>query len=421
MKANVKSNNSVTIPIQDGALTSYLDKYGRFPPVELSIFTLESKLKEEIYVDKFMSYSFQTSILVPVNSFSCEFYYKKIKGKVKPKEGDLMVVRANGRPIFTGIIDQTDFETDGMSGSKPSIQGRDLLSQFEDQDAVSLDSRIIWGNAYTITQVIKALSAETRIDPSKIDKRDCPKKPYLFGTQPGESKLSALQRHCEALDIYFWMSGDGNLIIGKPNMYGINGGKKGVYYMSETQRLSNVLSIRSTRNSTQIPNMILPIWNGQESVQNRVQPSQIMPNASPGPARLLALGHRTPKAVVVSTPEGSAPQDLSEINTLLIAGQNTQKVNRAGASTILQAYGKRAMARANIRDLMVQISVPGHFNDKAEPLEPDQVYRIRYETDDIDDEMFLYEVNYTMSESEGQRSRLFFCRPTALVSDVRAL
>lgn len=423
-KATIKPNDAiVNVPTGTGALLKYLEKNGRLPPVTLSIYPLED-LRTEIFIDKFISYNFQSSILIPVDSFSCEVYYEKINGVTKPKEGDIMVLRCNGLPIATGIIDQLDMETEGMSGSRLSIQGRDLLSQFEDQDAVSLDSKILWGNKYSINQVITALSAQTRIDPTKLIKRTAPTRPYLFATQPGESKLSALQRYCESLDIYFWMNGDGNMIIGKPDMYGVNtGGRKGTYFLNKQQRATNCIGMRSTRNSTQIPNLILPIWNGQETVQTRISPSQFLKNSSPGPARLLALNHRVPKAVIVSTPEGSAPQDLAELNALTVAGQNSaqQKLTRAGASTILQAYAKREMARANLRDLQVQVTVAGHCNADALPLQVDQVYRVQYDVDDVDEDMYLYEVDYSLSENEGQRTRLFFCRQTALVSDVRAL
>lgn len=404
----------------------YLQKNGKFPPVSISIFPLENSTitngifsyKEELYVDKFISYNFQSSIMVPVDSFQCEFYYEKVQGIAKPKDGDLVVLKANGIAIGTGIIDQVDIETDGVTGSKLTLQGRDLLSQFQDQDSVSLDSKILWGNKYTLKQIISALSKNTRINVANLIKRYAPEKPYLFATQPGESKLSSLQRHCESLDIYFWMDGSGNLIIGKPNMYGAS---KGSWYLNKKERLTNVISMRSTRNSTAIPNLIVPIWNGQEQVQNKITKSQFLENSSPGPARLLQYGHRTPKAVIVSTPEGATPQDLSEVNTLTIAGQNANQLNRAGASTILQVYAKREMARANLRDLCVQVSVPGHFNDLAEPLLVDSVYRIQYDIDDIDEDMFLYEVDYSMNENDGQRTRMFFCRQTALVANTVAL
>lgn len=410
----------------DGALLQYLDQFGRFPPVTLSVFPLEKggdQKGQELFIDKFISYRFQSSILVPVDAFSCEIYYEPVEGTTfRPKEGDLFVLRANGTAIASGVIDQLDMETDGNSGTKLSIQGRDLLGKLEDDDAVSINSKMLFGNLYTIDQVVRALAANTRINPNNLIKRTAPKKAYLFATQPGESKLSALQRYCEALDIYFWMSGEGNLTIGKPDMYGIqNGGSAGTWFLRRKSREANVLSIRSTRNSTSVAGQILPIWNGQESVVDRIKPVGELKNTSESVKRLWALGHQVVKSQIVSTPEGSAPQDLAEINTFIVAGipQNSA-VKRAGASTILQAYAKREMAKQNMKCLQVQITIPGHYNDRGNPLEVDQVYRVQYDLDDIDEDMYLYECEYTMSEGEGQRTRLHFCQQNALVSDVKA-
>lgn len=422
IKASVSNlNQAKTIPVAEGALLKYLTQNGKTPPVSLSIFFIED-IQQEIFIQDFISYSFKNSITVPVDSFQCEVFYKRIAGQRKPKEGDIFVLRANGIAVSTGIVDQLDMETDPSTGTRLSIQGRNLLGQWEDQDSVSIDSKILYGNKYTVTQIVTALSQDTRIDPARLQKRSAPSRGYLAATQPGESKLSSMQRYCEALDIYFWTDGDGSLIVGRPDMYGVREGIKGSFFCLEASRESNVLVMRSTRSSTQIPNIILPIWNGQESVQALNLPQSALYNNSEGPARLRAFGHRVPKAVVVSTPEGSAPQDLADVNTLLVAKQNIgAAVNKAGASTILQAYAKREMARANVKEIHVQCNIVGHFNSRAEPVLPDQVYRIQYDNDDLDEPMYLMEVEYLLDEKGGPQSRLFFCRQKALVSDVRAL
>lgn len=413
-----KLDRTVFIPPSDGALLAYLQKAGRTPPVTLAIHPLED-LNQEIYVDKFISYNFKSSILVPVEAFQCEVYYQKMNGVRKPQEGDIFVLRANNVPIASGIIDQLDMETEARSGTKLSIQGRNLLGQWEDQDSVSLDSKIIYGNSYTVDQIVTALAQNTRINPANLVKHFAPTQGYLAATQPGESKLSSMQRYCEALDIYFWMLGDGRLKVGRPNMFGPS---KGRFFLLSKERKSNVLAMRSTRASTQIPNIILPIWNGQENVQALNIPQSALLNRAAGPARLRHFEHRTPKAIVVSTPEGSAPQDLAEVNALLVAKQNIGvPVNKAGASTILQAYAKREMAKANMHEIKLQANIVGHYNDRAEPVIVDQVYRCQYEEDDIDEDMFLYEIEYTLDMKTGAQSRLFFCRQSSLVSDVRAL
>lgn len=421
-----KRNKTVTITPRDGALFEYMQEAGRLPPVTLSIFPLEALATQaavdvEVFIDKFISYQFSSSILIPVDSFSCEFFWG---ARIPFKEGDLIVMRANGQALFSGIIDMVEIETDATQGNKVSVTGRDLLGQWEDQDSVNAFTDPIYGKSFTVDQVITALSKDTRIDPSKIDHRTSPKLPYLFATQPGETKLSSMQRFCEALDIYFWMSGDGRIIVGKPQMYGQS---KGSFFMRgisalQDERASNCLTMRATFNATQIPNIIVPIWNGQENVQAKTAVQQHMYNNAPGPRRLRKLGHLVPKAVIISTPDGAAPQDLAEINTITVANQSAEllKITQAGASTLLQAYAKREMARANIKDLGVQVQTMGHYNDRAEALTIDQVYRIKHDSASVDEDMYLYQVEYKMDEKTSQMTNLMFCRQTALVSNVRA-
>lgn len=417
-----RKDKTVFIPPRDGALLDYIQANGRTPPVTLSIFALED-INSERQFDQFVSYKFGSSILVPVDTFECEVYYRRIDGQRKPREGDVFVLRANGQAISTGIVDQLSMKTLARGGTTLHIVGRDLLGQWEDQDSVSLDSSILYSNNYTVDQVVRALANNTRIDPNRLEKRDAPKQPYLAATQPGESKISSMQRYCQALDIYFWMSGDGRLIVGRPDMYGIRSGNKGTWFCLEDGRKSNVTAIGSTRASTQIPNIMLPIWTGQENVQSRTLPQKPLYNRAEGPARLRSYGHRVPKAVVTSTPQGSAPQDLADVNALIIAKQNAdqQKLSESGAATILQAYAKREMARANVKELKVEVNIPGHYNGRAEAVMPDQTYRIQYDNDDIDKDMYLFEVEHSMDSKTGPTSKLIFTNQTAIVSDVRAL
>ena len=410
-----KNDTTKFIPIQEGAIAKHLQRSGRMPPVAIRILPLD-KGRQAFYTDRFVEYNFTSSILVPVDAFSFKIAFDALGlPKIPVKEGDLITLEANRQPISTGIVDMVDVETDTQSGTTITITGRDLLSQFEDQDAVSLDSSPVYGAQMTIDAVIKSLSKDTRISQSKLIKKYAPKSAYLFATQPGESKLSALQRYCDGLNIVFWMSPSGNLTIGKPNTYATATGR---FFLSRAQRFANVLSMRSTRNSTVIPNIIVPIWNGQETVQSRVGKEQVLYNTNAGPARLRGLGHRVPKAVVVSTPEGASPQDLSEVNFLTAAQQMATK---AGQANLLQAYAKRELARQNIKELQVQCLIPGHYTDSGVPLLPDQVFRIKYDIDEIDEDMYLYQCDYQFTAEGSQRTNLFFCKQNCIVSDLRVV
>lgn len=390
--------------IASGGIQSLLEQTGRMPPVSLIIQPLSGA--KRITLDRFLTYRFTSSILVPVDTFDFNFVAPDSETPLDDtiKDGDIVQVLASGEPLATGIIDITDVETDKEFGEKGSISGRDLMSQFEDHDAISIDDTPVWGNNMTVDQVVRKLSENTRI--SKYETQLAPKQPYLFATEPGESKLAALQRYLEPLNCLAWMGPNGSLIIGRPNMAQKS---KGTIICSKTRRESNVISIKATRNSTSIPNIILPIWSGQESVQERVPKEQRLLNASRGPSRLRNNGHRVPKCVVVSTPQGASAQELSGVNQFT-----------AGGSNLLQAYAKREIARQNIKELIVQALVPGHYNERGEPYQADQVYKIEYDRGKVDENMYLYQVDYELTEDRGQTTRLHFCRLGRIVSGVVA-
>lgn len=410
-KLTKKSADIDFVPVKDGAIAKALREKGRLPPISIFVKPLE-KDREPFYSTKFLSYKFSSSILVPVDTFEFKISLDEFGEMTVPvREGDIISLYANNQPISTGLVDSIDVETDEKNGTSIGVTGRDLLAQFEDQDAVSLDSSVLYAGNYTVKQVIAALAKDTRIPADPI-LSDCTLSPWLFATQPGESKLSALQRYCEPLNILFWASPSGRIVIGKPAMYA---NTLGQLVISREQRRSNVLSMRSTRSSTQIPNMMLAIWNGQETTQNRVTAEQIVTNKSLGPQRLLNLGHKVIKAVVTSTPQGSSPQDLSQVNDFTVAKAS------AGDGNLLKAFAKREIARANLNELQVQCQVVGHYNESGVPYMPNQVYTIKYDLDGIDEDMYLHKVEYTFDVNQSQKTNLFFCRRTAIVSDVRAV
>lgn len=385
------------------SLENYVARTGRFPPVSLIIKPLDGS--PNITLDRFLSYGFSSSILIPVDTFNFNF----VAPDGPPlneliKEGDICVLTANNVQLAQGIIDQTEVETDANFGEKASLSGRDLMSQLEDQDAISLDSKPLFAQKISVRNGVSSLLRDTRI--TQIELRNAPSASYLLATEPGENKLASLQRFLEPLNCLAWMGPDGRIIVGKPNM---SQKEKGRLVLSKNQRKSNVLHMKVSRSATQIPNIIIPVWAGQELVTDRVPPQQRLYNAAPGPSRLFKLGHRLPKSCVVSAPNATDPQGLAGINQL-----------KAGGSNILQAYAKREMARQNHKEIIVQAVVPGHFNELGEPYVVDTVYHVEYDRGSIDENMYLFQVEYALDESGGQKTNLYFCRLGTIVSDVRA-
>ena len=278
------------------------------------------------------------------------------------------------------------------------------MGQYEDTDSIDIGDEPIWKDAYTLSQVIILLNKTTRI--TEFVLKDAPTKPYLFATEPSETKLSSLQRFLEPLNCVAWMSPEGRIVIGRPNMAQT---PKGVLFINKAKRESNCTSIKAVRQITKVPNIIVPIWVGQELVQARTPKQNRILNSSKDAARLRQFGHNVIKTVIVSTPEGDSAQDLSELNRLKAGGQN-----------LMQAYAKRELARGKMDELQVQVVVPGHYNDKGEPFLIDTVYKIECDRSSVDENMYLFQAEYSGSEESGQKTVLSFCRLGAIVSDVRA-
>lgn len=387
-----------------GALMTQLQTTGRFPPVDIYVKPLDGSAP--VALDRFLSYSFNSSILVPVDTFNFSFVAPDSSRPLYQliKDGDIVVLAANNVLLSTGIVDQVDTEVDSDFGEKGSLNGRDLMSQLEDQDAISLDNKPIFANNFTVEGAVGKLIENTRIN--SIELRNAPSAKYLLATEPGESKLAALQRFLEPLNCVSWMGASGQIIVGKPNFSQEISGR---LFISKSERRSNVLSMKVVRSATNIPNIIVPIWSGQELVQDRTSESQRLENAAPGPSRLLKLGHRVPKGCVVSAPNATDAQGLSGVNQL-----------KAGGANLLQAYAKREIARANVREIQVQAVVPGHFNESGAPWQIDTTYKIEFEQGDVNENMYLYQVEYQLSADGGQKTNLYFCRLGSIVSDVKA-
>lgn len=391
-------------------LSEQLNKFGKLPNVQIVVKPLDRNRKQLIF-KSFVEYSFSSSILVPVDTF----HFKVVNPTDSSfsfsqyiQEGDVVVLQAStggpNEPLATGIIDTVDYETN-TDGEWISMIGRTTLGQLEDQDMVTIASDPIWSNKISLLAGIQKICQNTKIQ--RILTQNAGEwNDLLLASEPSESKMSALLRFIEPLNLLVWNTPTGALKVGKPNQ-SQQGKKSGTIIMDKKNRKSNVYNMKATYNSTKIPNLIVPVWSGQENVQNRISKEQIIRNPSRGPSRLFRRNYVVQKTIVVSTPSGSDPVSLSEINLLKIAGSN-----------LLQAYALRAIAKSNIEELIVRCQVHGHYNDSMEFFQADQQYRVIYPGANIDEAMYLYEVEYTMDKDSGPRTRMSFCRLGRIVANV---
>lgn len=389
------------------ALQEFLDQNGQFPQVSLQILPIDNSRKP-IEVSQFEEYSFQSSVIVPVDQFSLTLRNPTLEGSLLDfvRDGDIALLKANGEVVATGLIDSVNVRTD-QEGEVVLVQGRTLIGQLEDQSCVNDQDQQIWFTNATIDQAVRALVTRTRIGAYRIQQG--PNAPPLpLATEPGENKMSALIRYLEPLNCLAWMDPDGTLVVGRPDM---GSPPVGRLQMDRVNREANCISMQSIFAATQVPNVLISVWAGQESVQSRVAASQILLNNAPGPSRLYGFKHRVPKTIVTSAPSGADPQSAATVANLVLSG----------GSTILQAYAKRELARANVNEMQVQAVVKGHYRDDLVPILVDTCFDVYYPRGGVDETLYLHTVGYSMSAREGQRTSLSLCRLGSIVADVSKL
>ena len=393
-----------TWPGQSNDWATKLERTGRLPAVWLEIKPLAGGIKT-IRIDNFISYNFSSSIVVPVDAFSFSFVYPGDNNPFNTyvEDGDICTLYADDIVVCTGIVDKIEIEVDGTDAEKVTISGRDMLSQLEDNNAIGINKAPIYGGSYTVEQSANALIAGTRIKSVKTE--GAPTTATLFATAIGESRLSALIRHCEPVNALFWSDPTGNLVVGLP---AFNAYPSGVIQVNRDKRKSNALSIRATQSSTSIPNYMLVLWSDVQASGVGLPAAQIFPNAAQGPTRLRKAKHFVIKAVQVSMPSGADAQSL-------------QATARFAAGNVLEGYAKRELAKANFNELLVSATVPGHFNENGELYLPNTVYNVDFDRANINEKMYLYGVEWNLTMERGAFSVLSFCRLNTIVSDAAVI
>lgn len=384
-------------------LGDILKETGQMPPIELVLKPLNGA--PSMNLNRFLEYKFNSNIITPVDSFSFTF---AAPDDPRPpssmiKSGDLVQLRGNGTDLTSGMVDQVAIQTYSDESEFVTIAGRDILCQLEDNDAIDVNNKPIFFKEVGVTQACQILFQNTRI-PTNVQLNNTGDLKGILATEPGETKLSALQRFLEPLNMVLFLRGNGTPVVGKPSF---NSGKKGDLFCLKSGRSSNILDIKVTRAETMVANTIVGIWSGQEQVQDRKGIAQVLYNPLEGPNRLRQLKHKVIKTVVVSASNAGTPQGAGELTTLL----------RSGGGGFINAYAKRELARQNVNAIQVQIKVQGHYNAAGEPYLVDTVYNIQFERGEVNQNMYLFEVEYSLSQSEGQISLLNFCSLNCIVAD----
>lgn len=390
-------------------LAKILARDGRFPPVKIRLTKLDDGSSSNL--DRFVSYSFNSSIIVPVDAFQFDFRLPDDKDTTiadVAQDGDIATLYANNQKICKGIIDNVSLSVNTRNGESGAVVGRNMLAQLEDNESISIESSAIFGNNLTIDQVLQKFLKDTRIDSNyDVTSNDGPTGPNLFATSPGESRMQSLMRYLEPLNCLIWMKPNGQVIVGKPNF---NQAPQGTLFCNryKTPVGSNILDIAMQRGSTTIPNTITSVWTGAENIPVAYANTSLV-NSAKGPDRLRQQGHNVIKTVVISSPDVNSVQGLTDANRLA-----------SGYQSYLQSWAKRMIAAENRRELDVTITCAGHYNEAGNPFLIDQVYNVMWDRANLDTLMYVYAVDYSLTPAEGQRTTLHLCNLQTIVADTKA-
>lgn len=397
---------------------SFLDdlkKFGRFPPVELRITPLAPRRASRrgpktVVIDKFLTYQFNQSMLIPVDNFTYSFSAPSDTAPFTDYclEGDIVTIYVNNTLVAKGIVDQIEIECDGDSGEKVTVNGRNMLGQLEDQDCVTLNMQPIFGENTNVITAIEKLIEGTRL-PRKVVSQDAPNFNTLVRTEAGEKKLSAILRILEPVNCLLWSGPDGTLIVGKPDFGQPIAGKM---MINKSKRSSNVLSMRVVRSATSLPSRYVACLTAIEASVNYVmQKNRVYQNPAEGAARLFREGHTNTKTVVSSNTVGADPAGFDNASRIIVAEKP--------GTNMLDQMVFRQIAKDNFNELLVTTVMAGHCDENGFPFIPDSIYNIEYDRANVQENMYLYSVEYHGSSERGQWSILNFCKLGTIVEGSR--
>ena len=147
------------------------------------------------------------------------------------------------------------------------------------------------------------------------------------------------------------------------------------------------------------------LGNGRPEIDHQAQKEinleQRIMNPAKGPLRLLNNGHRVPQLINYSFPN---PSDSNA------AKAESLNLLQTTLSNMAIGYAAREFAKQNMKELTVEATVGGHYNEAGLPYVADTVYDVDFDRGGVKEAMYLHSVHYSLGEDGGQFTRLEFCK-----------
>lgn len=368
-------------------------------PLEIDTQSAQSSTQGTITsVRTFTSYNFDRNILVPASAFrfTAPGVDKALRLAIRSCDmATIWAVAPDGskQPIGTGIIDETDTHITPTS-VEYLLTGRDMLGQMVDNTAIDASNKIIVIENATVQTILTSLIANTRIPP-RFYLQQTPNGKFLFQTNPGETKINALQRYMEFTNCVVWTNPQGQIVLGKPDFTQNSSGTLKIY--SSDPSNNNCLEGRVRRNTNHAIRQIVT----QLQALNLVNPTPYtMKNNDPDMVKVAgALGGRS----VYQTFTYGEGNDA--VNQLKFVGTQGGSPGAIGSQ-----MSARMLARENMSILDIEVVVRGHMNENGFAYNIDQVYNVQIEDENVSEDMYVYGCSYELTIEHGMLTRLHLCR-----------
>lgn len=349
-------------------------------------------------VRTFTSYNFERNILTPASAFrfTAPGVEKALRTAIRSADlVTLWIVDQGGKKqqIGTGIVDETD--THVLPGNvEYLITGRDTLAQLVDNSAIDANNKIVNTENVRIDTLLATLIKGTRIPPAYVIQQ-VPNGALLFQTNPGETKINALQRYLEFMNCLVWTNPSGQIVLGKPNFTQNLSGK--LILSSSNPDSNNVIDGRCRRG----PNMAIRQIVTQLQTLGQVDANSYTVNNN-DKDMLKISGSKGGRSVYRSFNYG---QGNDTINQLTQVGNQSGNPQNIGAHLSL-----REIARENMKIIDVEMVVRGHINESGLSYNVDQIYNVQMDDDDVSEDMYVYSCAWELTIDHGMITRLKLCR-----------
>jgi prophage tail gpP-like protein len=361
----------------------------------------------------FNSYNFNRSVLTPASSFRFTAPGVDKSQRNAIRSGDntfLWITNAQGikLPVATGIIDETDTHV-RPNAVEYVLTGRDLLSQFVDNAAVDAQNAINNVATINLENLLQILLRNTRL-PQGYIKSQLPNGSVLFNTNPGETKINTIDRYLEFTNCLIWCAPNGQVIIGKPNFTQKVSGSLILNSSDETQ--NNVVEARVQRNlNTAIRQIVTQLsTNGQVAAGKYTVLNAAFSENADTQARATSLVGRS---VYRTYSYGSGTDVINQITQVGNSNADPQNIGNA--------LSLREIAQENIKVLNIEIIVPSHVNEQGNIYNVDQMYTVQIEDEDVNEDMYVYDITYELTLDHGLITRMKLCRRGAIVAYAAAV